>query len=149
VHPSKKVAFDDGFLMIEVSRALDTGDLQDHRVFNDTDTIIAPHRVIAAWGDEATYGYNGLVNRAGGSIRWFDNEPHTEESFAELMEKESYSYFELLAKDYLVPPNETDYALFCIDYDDLIKMGVPSDLESMSMVAFEAVVDPRAKKHVQ
>jgi DOMON domain len=146
---SKKEAFLDGFLMIEVFRALDTGDLQDHRVFNDTDTIIAPHRIIAAWGDEATYGYHGLVNRARGSIRWFDNDPHTEESFSQLMAKESYSYFELLAKDYLVPPNETEYAIFCIDYDDLIKMGVPSDLQSMSMVAFEAVVDPRAKKHVQ
>jgi hypothetical protein len=133
----------------DFSCALDTGDLQDHRVFNDTDSMIAPHRLIAAWGDEPTYGYHGLVNRARGAVRWFDDNPGIHENFTELMERQAYSFFEIRAKDYLVPPIETEYAIFCIDYDDLIKMGVPSDLQSMSMVAFEAIVDPRSKKHVQ
>jgi DOMON domain len=146
---AKEEAFDDGFLMIEVSRALDTGDLQDHRVYNDSDTIIAPHRLIAAWGEEPSYGYHGLVNRARGAVRWFDDNPDGHENFTESMEKKSYLFFEFRAMDYLVPPIETEYAMFCIDYRDLIEMGVPSDLQSMSMVAFEAIVDPRSKKHVQ
>jgi DOMON domain len=144
---TKQEAFDDGFLMIEVSRALDTGDLQDRRVFNDTDTMFAPHRLIAAWGDETSYGYHGSVNRARGAVRWFDEDPGM--NFTERMTQKNYSYFEIRAKNYRVRPIDTDYGDFCIDYDDLIEMGVPADLQAMSVVAFEPILDPRSKKHVQ
>jgi DOMON domain len=147
---AKVAAFEDGFLMIEVSRAFDTGDMQDHRIFNDTDGMVAPHLLIAAWGDEPSYGYHGLVNRARGSIRWFDDSPGMEETFSTTMENLGvYSFFEIGAKDHPVPTIETEYAHFCVDFDDLIAMGVPPDVESMSMVGFEPFVDPRAAKHVQ
>jgi DOMON domain len=149
LHSSKQEAFDDGFIMIEVSRALVTGDLQDHSVLNDTDLIFAPHRVIAAWGDEPNYGYHGLVNRARSSVRWFEDDPSVQTSFSEQMEKDADAFFELRSKNYTIKPIETEYAEFCFDYDDLIGLGVPADIDSMSMIAFEAIVDPRAAKHVQ
>jgi DOMON domain len=145
---SKQEAFDDGFIMIEVSRALDTGDLQDHRVFNDTEFVIAPHRVIAAWGDEPTYGYHGLVNRARSSIRWFGDSPSVQKSFSNRMAKDADAWFELRSNNHAVKP-KTEYAEFFFDYDDLNGMGVPSDIDSMSMIAFEAIIDPRAANHVQ
>jgi DOMON domain len=146
---SSKENFDNGFIMIEVSRTLVTGDLQDRSVLNDTDLIFAPHRVIAAWGDEPNYGYHGLVNRARSSVRWFSDNPDVQESFSDRMETDADGFFELRASDYAVKPIETEYAEFCFDYDDLIVMGVPAGLESMSMIAFEAIIDQRALKHVQ
>jgi hypothetical protein len=108
---SKQEAFDDGFIMIEVSRALDTGDLQDHRVFNDTEFVVAPHRVIAPWGDEPTYGYHGLVNRARSSIRWFGDSPSVQKSFSNRMEKDADAWFELRSNNHAVKP-KTEYAEF-------------------------------------
>jgi hypothetical protein len=142
-------AIDDGFLLIEVARDFDTGDLQDRRIVNDTDVSIVPHRLIAAWGNDTSYSYHGLTNRARGSIRWFQNDPNGEDSFASQMKAQADGSFELRANDYPIKPVETEYAYICFSYNDLIERGIPSDLDQMSMIAFEPIVDPRAVRHVQ
>jgi len=59
---------DNGWIIVEVRRKLDTGDTQDHAIKNDIDFWVPPTRLIAAWGDSESVSYHG-ENRASTSIR--------------------------------------------------------------------------------
>ncbi len=60
----------DGWIIVEATRMLNTGDTQDHIIKNDTDFQAPPTRIIAAWGDTESLSYHG-ENRASNAVRIF------------------------------------------------------------------------------
>jgi DOMON domain len=147
---SSQIDLEEGFMMIEVNRALDTGDLQDRRIVNDTDLTVAPHNIIAAWGDEVEHSYHGLSNRTRTAIRWHRDEPDPNVEFQRYVTEHAEGSFILGVSNYTIPNVTTTYKEFCFSRDDLIALGVPLDQhDALSIVAISPYIDTRAADHVQ
>jgi hypothetical protein len=71
----------DGFIIFEATRALNTGDSQDRVMIDDSNDFIPATRIIAAWGDSSTPSYHGVDNRAKSSVR-FMGATSSEEEYA-------------------------------------------------------------------
>jgi hypothetical protein len=54
---------DGGFIIYEATQLLDTGDMQDHALFDDSSLLTPANRIIGAWGDTPSYSHHG-PNRA-------------------------------------------------------------------------------------
>jgi len=106
----------DGWIILEMKRALDTGDAQDHKILYDKDLWIPPTRLIAAWGDSSSVGYHGL-NRARNSVRIFDDSSDSSLSLAEVLgatlESNSDGFFEVREDNYQIPATDTEYHYRC------------------------------------
>lgn len=127
-----------GFLIVEMTRLLDTGDPQDRPIVNDTTIDIPAHRVIAAWGDQDAPAFHGN-NLARSSVRFF-GQGDALERFLQQMDAQADGYFEVRAENYTVKPIETEYAYFCVDQDDLIAQGVPMD-EPLNVIGYLPIFD--------
>jgi dopamine beta-monooxygenase len=138
----------DGFIIFEASRLLDTGDTQDRVMLDDADELIAATRVLTAWGNTASPSSHGK-DTARGAVRFFGNSSAAEEveAFVSLMSNEAEGNFTILAKDFVIPTNRTTYAHFCLSVEDLQAMGVDLN-QDLHTVGFEPLIDPRTKKHV-
>jgi hypothetical protein len=128
----------DGFLIFEATRLLDTGDPQDRAIIDDTTIDIPAHRIIAAWGDQASPAFHG-DNRARSLVRFF-GEGDATERFLEQMDVEADGFFEVRADNYTVKPIVTEYAYFCVNRADLIAQGVPMD-EPLNIVGYLPIFD--------
>lgn len=128
----------DDFMVWEGRRLLDTKDGQDRPIIDDSNLDVAPHRVIAAWGDTPTRSYHDL-NRARGSIRFF-GEVDELALFAERMERDATGSFVIQAVDFPIKTQETDYVPFCVSKQDILDQGVP-DMGTVNVIGFEAFVD--------
>ena len=139
---------DGGFIIFEATRRLDTGDSQDRVIINDSNALVPPTRVIAAWGETSEPSYHGS-NTTRGAIRFFGNESSADElqAFARTMQEEAEGNFTVQANDFLIPAEETRYQHFCFSRDDLLAMNVPLDL-NLHTIGIEPIVDPRTKKYV-
>jgi hypothetical protein len=139
------------FLIVELSRKLDTKDTQDRAILPDGEVFQPATRVIAAWGDSATPMFHG-PNFAKGIVRFFGstNTDSLVESFRVAMDLDADGSFFVGASNFSVPAmNETTYEIFCITYDDLVSQGVlQSQDEKKHIIGFEPVIDPRAAPHV-
>ena len=96
---------DDGILIFEASRAVNTGDLQDREVKDDSDPFTPAHRVIAAWGNSENIFYHG-ENRTSGSIRFFQSSKSVESR------KNSTSFIDLVT-NFTIPATQTTYESKC------------------------------------
>jgi hypothetical protein len=130
-----------GFLIFEATRLLNTGDPQDRVIMNDALFTIPPSRIIAAWGDDPAETFHGN-NRARGAVRWFSDRDE-QAVFEAAMQSEAEGSFELLTLDYPIKAQETEYADFCFSREDILAQGVP-DVEKLSMIGFEAIIDEEA-----
>ena len=139
----------DGFIIFEATRALNTGDSQDRIIIDDSSNIIPATRVIAAWGDTSTPSYHGVDNRAKSSVRFMGDTSSEEElaTFQTIVSTESEGNFTMQAVDYAIPAVETKYAYFCFTTTDLIAMGVPMD-KDLHTIGIEPIVDARSAKYV-
>ena len=138
---------DDGFLIFEATRLLDTGDPQDRALMDDSLPVIPPTRIIAAWGDQERVGYHG-PRRARGAVRWFANYESGDESteFLLAMAEADGSFF-VGADSFAIPTEETTYQDFCVYWDDLVAQGIPNK-GNMSIIGIEPVVDLATAKYV-
>ena len=139
----------DGFIIFEAYRLLDTGDTQDRIIIDDSNVLVAPTRVIAAWGDSLAPSYHGPTNRAKGSIRFMGTTTFSDESeaFQKSIAAEADGNFTLLANGYMIPAIETKYAYFCFSGDNLTAMGVPID-EDLHIIGMEPIIDSRSSQYV-
>ena len=148
---SSTVDEDGGFIIFEVTRLLDTGDSFDRAIIDDSDVFVAPHRVIAAWGDTETMSYHGVDNRVRSSIRLHPRQGGSDESetaaFQKSMGEESEGNFELRAVDYAVKPIETEYVNFCFTNADLVRLGMPANAD-LHVVGIEPIIDQDSKEFV-
>jgi hypothetical protein len=136
---------ENGFLIFEATRLLNTGDKQDRIIMNDALFTVSPSRIIAAWGDTPTVSYHGK-NRARGAVRWFGDKDE-QAVFTAAMQSGAEGSFELRASDYPIKEQETEYKDFCFSREDILAQGVP-DIEKMSIIGYEAIIDEDAKAMV-
>ena len=114
---------DEGWMIVEVKRALNTFDTQDIPIVNDEELWSAPTRIIAAWGDGQTTSYHGQ-NKARASIRLFAKGDESADDGVELretLEEQADGSFEVSEVDYVIPARETTYHDVCKTYNDLFK----------------------------
>ena len=136
---------DSNFFMVELRRKLETGDLQDLPIRNDSDVSIPVSRVIAAWGDDDVVSYHG-PNNARGALRWFGSGSE-EDLFQALMDTQADNHFLLAAQQHAIPTiNTTEYAHFCFSESDLQGMGVEMS-EGAAMIGFSPLIDNTRHVH--
>jgi hypothetical protein len=136
---------DDGFLMVQLRRKLDTGDTQDHAIRQDADIGVPVSRVIAAWGDSETVSYHGPDDNARGALRWRGQGTLEQEVFEQQMSEQASGTFRLGPKNYSIPVVDTMYAYFCFSSQDLEAMGV-NMTSGVTIIGFDAAIDNA--KHV-
>ena len=112
-----------GWMIVEASRSIDTGDAQDRAISSgDADLWMAPTRIIAAWGDDDVASYHGN-KKVRGSVRIFANYESGEVTEArallDALEGGSDGYFDVVNADYEIPANETTYQYLCKTFDEL------------------------------
>ena len=139
----------DGFIIFEATRALNTGDSQDRIIIDDSSSLIPATRVIAAWGDTSTPSYHGVDNRAKSSVRFMGATSSEEElaTFRTMISTESEGNFSIQAVDYAIPAVETTYAYFCFSKADLLMLGAPLD-NDLHSIGMEPIIDSRGAKYV-
>jgi dopamine beta-monooxygenase len=140
---------DSGILIFEAQRLLNTMDTQDRIIINDSQILIPPTRVIAAWGNTSEPAYHGK-STARSSIRFFGTSDTADERelFAQSMAKEAEGNFTLSAQDFIIPSDVvTTYQRFCFSREDLLAMGVPIDVD-LHTIGVEPLVAPGSKKYV-
>jgi DOMON domain len=142
----KNSTVEDGFIIFEGYRKLDTLDSQDHSIVDDSDSVIPPQRILAAWGNDAMVGYHGL-NRAQGSLRWYGGGDELDLVHQKLMEQAD-GYFEMLVPNHTLAAKVTDYVSFCFSWvPDIVPQGVPAD-GTIEVIAAEVIFDPESKPYV-
>jgi hypothetical protein len=140
---------DADFIIFEANRLLTTqDDAQDRPFLPDALESSAASLTIAAWGNSDDVSYHGTTNRSRGTVRWYRTGEEEVTSFAQAMDMQSDGVFEFAAIDYAISTEETQYIWFCLSRDELIAKGVPMDSESLYLIGFEPIVDPRAAPYV-
>lgn len=138
---------DDGFIIFEVTRLIDTGDSFDRAIVDDSDLFVAPHRVIAAWGETEKVSYHGADNRVRSSIRFHRQGIDEMTEFQETMSEGAEGSFELRAVDYPIKAIDTEYRKFCFAQTDLVQLGMRANTD-LHVVGIEPVIDEDAKRYV-
>jgi hypothetical protein len=138
----------DNFVIFEATRVLDTGDAQDRIIFPDADTLIASHRIIAAWGNDETVSYH-KENKARGAIRWFGKGAAEALTFEQTMREVSIGSFEVRAVDHPIQTIDTEYAEFCVSRSQILaQTGLDGSLDSLTLVGMEPIIDPSTSQFV-
>jgi DOMON domain/Copper type II ascorbate-dependent monooxygenase, N-terminal domain len=138
---------ENGFLIFEGKRLLNTTDGQDHVIINDSETMVAAQRIIAAWGDSDVMQYHGKTNRGRGSIRWYGTGDEYV-FFRNTMAAKADGYFELFVNNYTVEAVDTKYVNFCFNWEpDIVTQGVPAT-ENVAIIGAEIVLDKDGGKFV-
>jgi hypothetical protein len=141
------VDLDNGFIMFETRRLLDTEDPQDRAIVNDASTLVPAHHVIAAWDDSEAVGYHGL-NRARGAIRFF-GQGNDLATFRTEMARSSEATFEVRSMNHEIAAMETEYANTCIGRDELIgAQGLPDTEDQLYIVGFEPFLSEGTEAYV-
>jgi Copper type II ascorbate-dependent monooxygenase, N-terminal domain/DOMON domain/Copper type II ascorbate-dependent monooxygenase, C-terminal domain len=133
------------FIIFEAIRELDTYDMQDMTMKNDSDLRINPTLIIMAWGDSEKVSHHG-INRVQSSLRLFGNGISETQLFSDTL-NEAEGTFELRANNYTIPSTETTYQIYCWDTNDLIALGIPVN-ESLHMIGAEAIISDSTRKYV-
>ena len=133
------------FIIFEAFRELDTFDMQDMTIKNDSDLRITPTLVIMAWGDSEEMSYHGN-NRVQSSLRLFGNGMSETQLFLDTL-KESEGNCELRANNFTIPSTETTYQSFCWDTNDLIALGIPVN-EKLHIIGADAIINEATRKYV-
>ncbi len=146
----------DGYLIFEMTRELDTSDFTDRRFINDSSTFVENHKLIAAWnrspnGDVIYHGQN----RARTSIRLFDSDesglaPGLDyDGFKTEMEERSDNSVHLGLSYFPIPVYETYYHEDCYSLSDLISKGLFKNADSTAnIIGYEFNIDPETVKYM-
>jgi DOMON domain/Copper type II ascorbate-dependent monooxygenase, N-terminal domain len=133
---------DDGYLIFEAYRKLNTRDTQDRVIINDTDTTVLPQIVIAAWGDSAAISFHGS-NIAQGRLRWYSSIDEVT-LFREAIAMKANGFFDL-AVNHTLQAIETDYVDFCFTWDpDITGQHVANG--TLTAIAFEMFLSEKSRK---
>jgi DOMON domain len=131
---------EDGFLIFEGKRLLDTGDGQDHAIVDDTETFIPAQRIIAAWGNTtSTMTYHGPNNRVRGAIRIYGTTDEVTQFQSVIAGADGY--FDLIVNNHTLENVTTKYVEFCFNWDtDIVPQLVHNDT-NIYVVAVETLLD--------
>lgn len=136
------VTTNDGWMIVQMSRLLDTKDKQDHSIKNDSELWSPPTRIIAAWGSSDNVSFHGQ-NNARGSVRIFathSNELSEMEALLETLEKGSDGYFDFTEEEFDIPAEDTYYQDLCKTFDELNINDLPEGQSMVTMIGGMFVV---------
>lgn len=144
------IANDDGWIILEVARNLDTGDSQDHPIVDDSIIASAGARIISAWGD-MEFGYHGN-NVARSNVRLFagaEAVAATPEAYHQHLNTTADGSFIIQSKEYTIPARETRYYQPCFTYQDILSQ-IPDVAEGQSVTLIGAgpVLSPETEQFV-
>ena len=130
---SSPIAGENGWIIVEMSRLLETQDTQDHALKNDAEIWRAPTRIIAAWGDDTSISYHG-DNKARTAVRLFatDSTP-----LEDVLSEASDGFFDVLQEEFELPTNETYYHSLCKMYEEL-SSKLPEGQRNVTMIGGES-----------
>jgi len=149
---------EDGWIIVEATRRIDTGDGQDNSLKNDRELWNAASRIIAAWGDTDVMSYHG-DNRSSSSVRLFAD-PSTssssssdldgEEALDDFLEKNSDGYFDVVNDAYTIPAEETKYEYVCRSYDELKEQfgGGGEMTDTITMIGATPIITEETRQFV-
>lgn len=141
---------DEGFIIFEAKRLLNTSDSQDRTIIDDSQFIIPSTRVIAAWGNDTTPSYH-FRNVARGAIRFFGTSEMADDItfFAQTMAAEAEANVTISARNYIIPSDvSTTYARFCFSRQELLSnYSIPMD-EDLHVIGFDPFVTQGNSKFV-
>jgi Copper type II ascorbate-dependent monooxygenase, N-terminal domain len=143
---------EDGWMIIEMIRPLDTMDTQDHEIINDSN-ILAPTRLIAAWGDSDTVSYHGF-NVGKIATYLFDQQSDVAssrtEDFHTVMDAQSEGFFEIRENNFTIPPRDTTYQYVCKTFAELqVEYNLPNPGNgSLYFIGAEAIISPETEQYV-
>lgn len=141
---------DGEWLIVEMSRPLDTMDPQDIAIVDDAD-LFAPTRMIAAWGDTPEVGYHGS-NVGKNSVKLFGDRSNVDATlgFEELMEVQADGFFEVRESNFTIPAAETTYQEICKTYAELkVEYNLPdTETGTLTFIGGGAVLSPETRQHV-
>lgn len=112
---------------IEVTRARDTGDLQDRVV-----GASMPNRLVAAFGFTDTFGYHGTTNRRAFRLAG--------STFDELEAMVGVERYDFTFSNYVIPTQETTYEEQCFD--------VPEEIGVVHLVGLAPLIQASTAKYV-
>jgi hypothetical protein len=141
---------DDGVMIFEAERKLDTGDSMDWPLTDDTSLLEAGTKLLAAWGETAEMHYHNPDNRLQAAVRLFadSDRDSDKELFDRVMSDEAEGSVSLHFDDFTVPDKwPTWYEWKCVTVADLVKMqGLPAD-KPVHLIGFEFLLDPGSLIH--
>lgn len=142
-------ASEDGFLIVEVQRLLNTGDVYDWSFEDDSDIYVSDHRVISAWGSTSSISYHGN-NHAKSMVQLFSSESQPAGNgyllFQQHMQEQARGTIMLMLEDYNLPAQRTTYHRECYSYNDLTnRLGVPTN--DIYIIGVEVVYPEEATKY--
>mmetsp|Transcript_2003 Transcript_2003/g.4945 ORF Transcript_2003/g.4945 Transcript_2003/m.4945 type:complete len:542 (+) Transcript_2003:262-1887(+) len=140
---------EDGWMIIEMSRLLDTGDSQDHAIKYDVDLWSPPTRIIAAWGDSEYVSYHA-GKKARNSVRLHadhSNRMTEMETLLNTLEEESDGHFDFLEDNFRIPAVETTYQDLCRTFDEL-GIDLPTGRDMLTVIGAVPVIDEHTAQHI-
>ncbi|EJK46452.1 ascorbate-dependent monooxygenase [Thalassiosira oceanica] len=137
----------DGWLIVEMTRALDTYDAQDHPIRDDVGATVPPTRLIAAWGDGDSVAFHG-TNRARGAYSLHSDSVLPEyDLLLKRLEEESDGYFEIREDEHEVKAEDTEYHDVCKTADEL-GVEIPEGNDGITMIGYVPVIDEDTRRFV-
>jgi hypothetical protein len=141
---------EDGWLILEIARDLDTGDPQDHRIINDSSPYSAGARLIAAWGSGA-FGYHG-TNVARNTVKLFAEDDQSAgrdiESYDVRLAAAADGSFEVRESDFVIPSRETTYRTVCMTYEELLAAAGMAEGQSATLIGASPVITNETEQFV-
>ena len=148
---------DDGYLIFEMTRKLDSSDSFDREFVNDSPTFVEDHKLIAAWNRSPTVAdvmYHGN-NRARTSIQLFDSNdsevaPGLDyDGFKQEMEDRSDGNVDLGITFLNIPQVETYYHEDCYSTSEMINKGLFKNKQSSAhVIGYEFLIQPGSIKYM-
>mmetsp|Transcript_54341 Transcript_54341/g.131897 ORF Transcript_54341/g.131897 Transcript_54341/m.131897 type:complete len:591 (+) Transcript_54341:425-2197(+) len=141
---------EDGWLIVEMTRPLDTMDTQDLQILNDVE-LIAETRLIAAWGDSESVSYHGFnVGKIATQLYSSESGDGSSTSFKELAEATSDGFLEIRESNYTIPARDTTYHNVCKNFTELqaeYNLPDPGD-GSLYFIGIEAILSAETEQYV-
>ena len=157
-----------GWIIVEMKRLLDTKDPQDHAILNDSVHEVGEHRLIAAWGDSSDVGYHGM-NRAKLAVQLFPSkEPGQENVTTTTISSSSSSsntatatatatatleeladvFIDIREDEYKIPAQDTKYVYKCFTWKDLQETFGLEDGQSLTMIGYKPIITPETEPFI-
>jgi hypothetical protein len=139
----------EGWIIVEIMRPLDTMDTQDHQIVNDS-TRVASTRLIAAWGDSDVAYHGTNVGKIATRLYSSEEAGAIGSDFNAQMEVEADGFFEIRESQFTIPARDTTYQYVCKNFTELqVEYNLP-DLGNGSLyfIGGEAILTPETEQYV-
>ena len=146
----------DGYLIFEVERALNTYDNQDWPIVDDSVPFVPGPKVIGAWGDTPYMSYHG-EKRVHTTLQLYPSPSDTITDgyngqaggifFKEINDRSEGS-IDLVLGNYTIPLASTTYKEVCFSTTKLISLGLPlSNSSTVYIIGMEFLIPKASNKY--